>query len=246
MKSSKPPDLDWLRRQPIAHRGLHGLGVPENSRAAFVAAIAAGFAIELDVQFSADGAVMVFHDESLRRMTGIDARTLQHSAATLGRLALLGTAETIPTLAEVLALVAGRVPVLVEIKYYALDPTALARATWEVLRHYHGPVAVQSFDPRVVGWFDVHAGAIARGQLLVDLIRSGFNWRRRFMFSRLLRGGLGRPHFLGWDVRAYNRRRARDAAHRGLPVAVWTVKTPRHLAKARRLGANVIFEDVRP
>ena len=149
---------------PIAHRGLWSPGgAPENSLAAFQAACAGGYGIELDVQLSADGEAMVFHDTKLERMTGAEGRLSDHKAGDLTRLALLGTDETIPTLSETLTLVGHRAMVLIEIKAAAGDVGALEKRVHEVLIDHNGPTAVIGFNPYSHGWFAQHHPKILRG-----------------------------------------------------------------------------------
>jgi glycerophosphoryl diester phosphodiesterase len=142
-------------RTPIAHRGLHAAkdGRPENSLAAFDRACAHGFPAELDVRLTRDGEVVVFHDRTLRRLTGASGRVEDRAAAELRPLRLLGTDQRVPMLSEVLELVAGRVPLLIELKAGA-PPTALERAVLVALDGYAGEVAIQSFKLRTVRALD--------------------------------------------------------------------------------------------
>ncbi len=146
---------DAFRQVPLAHRGYHGgpNGV-ENSREAIANAVANGYGIELDLQLSADGQAMVFHDDTLDRMTCKSGQVLDKSAAKLGTILLSGGQTGIPTLAEILKQVAGKVPLLIEIKYQNADlgPTSgqLERATAAALQSYSGAVAVMSFNPHSV------------------------------------------------------------------------------------------------
>ena len=132
-----------------AHRGLHCGGVPENSLAAFELACQEGYGIELDVQLSRDGVVTVFHDYTLKRMTGVDARLCELDSAELSLLSLLGTEEKIPTFAEVLELVGGRVPLLVELKGESAN-SELCQAVADLLRSYDGAFCIESFNPLLV------------------------------------------------------------------------------------------------
>jgi len=144
---ARASSLAQLIARPFAHRGLHGHGHIENSRAAFEAAIAAGSGIELDVQASADGEAMVFHDYELERLTeGFGAlRTL--AGVELQRIRLKGSEETIPTLNEILALIGGRAPLLIELKSPGRRAAQLCRAVQRALDGYQGSVAVMSFMP---------------------------------------------------------------------------------------------------
>jgi glycerophosphoryl diester phosphodiesterase len=238
----------WLTGTPVAHRGLHGPGVPENSLAAFEAAIGAGFAIELDLQLSADGVAMAFHDDGLRRLTGRPGAFAAQTAAALGAMTLLGTAETIPSLAETLALVAGRTPLLIELKTLGQPVGPLEAATWRELEAYDGPFAVQSFEPGSVAWFRRHAPRVCRGQIsgLYQEDREGQGAWRCFLLRNLLLSAPGRPDFIAYDVNGLGRLPVRLARLCGLPLLTWTVRTAEQLAQARALADNVIFEQIRP
>lgn len=189
---------------PYAHRGLHGADVPENSLAAFRAAVEAGVGIELDVQLSADGEVMVFHDESLLRMTGKDGSLYAHTCEELSLLRLAGTDEHIPTLREVLALVAGRVPLLVEIKpEHAV--TSLCAKTAALLDAYDGAYMIESFHPLAVRWFCKNRPAVVRGQLSAHLFVRGKRTASLFLVENLLLNFLARPDFIAFDYHHKNR-----------------------------------------
>ena len=164
-----PDRIAWLRGATFAHRGLHGPGVPENSLSAARAALARGFGIECDVHKSSDGHPIVFHDETLQRMTGQRGRLADHSAAQLGAMPLGGSADTIPTLRQLLDLVNGQVPLLIELKAPDNRPIgALCLAVRRVLEGYRGPYGVMSFDPRIVRWYDVHSPHVVRGLVISE------------------------------------------------------------------------------
>lgn len=237
-------DASWLSHYAFAHRGLHEqqLGIPENSLAAFRQAVRAGYAIELDVQLLADGAIVVFHDATLGRMCGQDISLAELDTQTLRQYRLSGSAAGIPLLSEVLAEVAGRVPLLIELKGQG-KPAPLARAVVAVLAGYLGQVAVQSFNPLSVWWLAHHAPTVLRGQLAGSHRTLGVG---RLM-SWLLRIGIGRPHFLAFEGAALpNPRVARQRAA-GRPVLAWTVRSA---AEAKRLQPahcdGIIFEHFHP
>jgi glycerophosphoryl diester phosphodiesterase len=153
-----------FQQRPIAHRGLwRSGGAPENSLAAFEAACRKGYGIELDVQLSADGEAMVFHDQTLERLTASAGLVEENTADELSALRLLGSDQTIPTLAEVLALIDGRVPVLVELKTPPGQEGLLERRVAELLETYSGPVAALSFNADALAWLAGHAPDISRG-----------------------------------------------------------------------------------
>ena len=159
---------------PIAHRAYHGPGKPENSRAAIRAAVEAGYGIEIDLQPAADGTPMVFHDATLDRMTDATGPVTARSVAELDRIRLGGTDETIPTLAEILQTIAGRVALLVEIKDQGEALGALEARTAEVLAGYQGPLAVMSFNPHSVLAMASAAPEITRGLTTCDFSASEF------------------------------------------------------------------------
>ena len=221
----------WLTRLPIAHRGLHDAaqGRPENSLAAVAACCAAGLPAEIDVRLSSDGEVVLFHDRSLGRLTSARGRVEDHSAVELGALALLGTAERIPSLRDVLDLVGGRVPLLIELKALGAG-AALARAVVGALAGYRGEVAIQSFRRRSL-WHlrnEVpHAvGHLTRGHVLAH--------------------AAVRPAFLGVELRALAGRGVQRRRAAGVVVLAWTVRSAEQEVWARQLADNVIFEGYLP
>ncbi len=237
----------WLKDQPVAHRGYHsreGNGPPENSRAAFEAAIERGYAIELDVRLSADGQVVVFHDSTFDRLIGREGDAHHHTAAEMGAMNILGSSETIPTLKDVLALVGGRVPILIELKGLGPEHVGpLEAAVLELLRDYEGAVAVQSFNPYSMGWFAAHAPEIPRGQISESFIGEKVDWYRAYLLRNLLLNSVSRPHFIAYDVRSLDHWAPQQARTEGLALLTWTVQDDAQLARARALADNIIFED---
>ena len=215
--------VGWLGRQDYAHRGLHDAATPENSLGAFTAAIAAGMGIECDVQRSGDGQAMVFHDWELDRLTGERGPLDHRNAAALTQVLLNAGTERIPTLREVLGLVRGRVPLLIEIKSkrdYHVAASCLA--VRRVLEGYQGPHAVMSFDPRVGQWFARHAPRTVRGLVLSEEHDRGLLGRAR----RHLWLWMAKPDFLAYDVRDLPSSFAEGQRARGLPLTTWTVNSP--------------------
>jgi glycerophosphoryl diester phosphodiesterase len=245
-REPRAPAPAWLTSRPIAHRGLHDALAPENTLPAFEAAVAAGYPIELDVHVLRDGEVIVFHDADLLRAAGVARGLIEEDRASIRAYRLFGGAFGIPTLREVLALVQGKVPVLIEIKAERGTHGA-ARAVFERLVGYPGPLAVQSFDPWTVAWFRDHAPHIPRGQLAGPLRDEALGGFERFASRRLLTLALSRPHFVNFDLRALP-----DAwlgwvtRLAGVAVLCWTVRDASDLSKARALGLNFVFDDVRP
>lgn len=229
----------WIGAQDFAHRGLHDAGVPENSRAAFTRAVSAGVGIELDVQRSRDGRAVVFHDDTLERLTGISGKVSKYSAEQLGAMRLAGTSETIPTLREVLAEVNGRAPVLIEVKAAAHQRVApLCLAVRRVLEGYRGLHAVMSFDPRVSRWFRIHAPHTVRGLIVTE----GEDRALAGSIRRHVALWHARPDFLAYDIRDLPSGFASAQRRRGLPVATWTVRTGEQGHRAQAHADADIFE----
>jgi glycerophosphoryl diester phosphodiesterase len=238
--SNRQSELTRLIARPFAHRGLHGPGVIENSRAAFEAAIAAGHGIELDVQTSADGEAMVLHDYKLERLAGRDALVVVMKAAELQRITLTGTDETIPTLAEILALIGGRAPLLIEVKTPERDLAGLSRSVERALSGYEGPVAVMSFNPEVGRWFARHAPARLRGLVVTESKRGWRGWYERPLALRR-----ARADFLAYDIRDLPSRFATAQRLSGMPVLTWTVRSLADRARAAEHASQIIYETER-
>lgn len=213
----------WLTQWEFAHRGLHGAGVPENSLAAAEGAMARGMGIECDIQRSADDHPMVFHDWELSRLTGATGLVAALPADALEALNLLGTDQSPVRLARFLESVAGRVPLLIEIKSmpgYDVEWTCSSVA-W-LLDAYQGDVAVMSFDPKVPEWFAVEAPTVLRGLVGTDSYENGFEgvWRRPDALEA------ASPDFLAVDVRDLTRPEAAAWRAGGKPLLTWTVRSP--------------------
>jgi glycerophosphoryl diester phosphodiesterase len=205
--------------------------VPENSPSAFAAAIARGMGIECDIQRSGDGQAMVFHDRELDRLTGESGPVAQRTAAELGRIEIVGSTDTIPSLRETLTQIGGRVPLLIEIKSSRNSGRkvgATCLAVRRVLEGYRGPHAIMSFDPRVVRWFARHSPLTLRGLVVTeedDKALPGMIRRRLSLWH-------ARPDFLAYDIRDLPSRFAAAQRKRGLPVLTWTVRSAEHVERA--------------
>ena len=222
-------ETDFFREVCYAHRGLHDLSekIPENSIPAFALAAERGFGIELDVQLSSDGVPMVFHDETLERVCGVSGRLCEKSAAELRALLLCGIPGThIPTLAEVLSLVDGRVPLLVEIKEHP-SPSACAEAAAKLLDAYRGAYLVEAFHPLALHWFRKKRPQVIRGQLSAAFLRDPKTRAPRYaVLHFFLLNFLARPDFIAYDL--HHRSSGVIRILRGLfgvPLFGWTAKT---------------------
>ena len=234
--------------RPYAHRGLWGEGAPENSLAAFRRAVEHGFAIELDVQCARDGTVMVFHDYTLTRMCGKDVLLADLSAEELGACTLGDTDERIPTFREVLEVVGGKVPLLIELKGESGN-TALCPAVAAILDEYKGEWCVESFNPLLLRWFKKHRPRAVRGLLSTDLIKEKKSGSKvlNFALSALWLTFLCRPSFHAWD-RHYTRRFALRFGIKCLGAAsfVYTVKDQADFDRHMAAGNSPIFDEFVP
>jgi glycerophosphoryl diester phosphodiesterase len=213
--------------------------------AAFEAAAQAGYPIELDVHATRDGRVIVFHDDDLERMTGVAGRIHDRTLAELHGSRLCDSDERIPSLDAVLTAVAGRVPILVDLKNDG-RPGRLEHAVAAALRGYAGEVAVQSFNPLTLAWFRLHAPALARGLLASDFEGVSLPRYKKFLLRRLLLAPLSGPHYVGYDLRSLPHWAPRLARRLGVPLLAWTIRNADELRRAQELADNVIFEGVRP
>jgi glycerophosphoryl diester phosphodiesterase len=239
---------DWLKSRPIAHRGLHDLaaGAPENSLAAFERAVQAGYPIELDVHLLADGAIAVLHDFTLDRMTGVAGKLGHLKAADLAALRLAGTQQRIPLLDEVLELVSGKIPILIEIKSRSRKNRKLEEALDKRLALYSGPIALHSFNPFSLGWFASHRPAIIRGQLASDFRDEDLPWHQKWALRRLLLTRWSRPNFINYDIRCLPYWAVSNKKKLGLPILGWTARSPEEAQRALQYCDNVVFEGFRP
>ena len=221
---SPPPDPDriaFIRGQPYAHRGLHGGPVLENSLGAFEAAIARGHGIECDVQAAGDGTAFVFHDYELDRLTGQSGELANMAAGDIDQVALNGDNGTIPRLRDMLRMVAGRVPVLVEIKSRDRRVGPLCLSVRRALEGYGGPAAIMSFNPLVGDWFRRNAEHVVRGLVVTEDGKR--KWYHRLGRHRNL--WMARPEFLAYDIRDLPSSFASAQRRRGLPIVTWTVRS---------------------
>lgn len=232
---------DLLARGPFAHRGLWSPdGPPENSLAAFEAAAEAGYGMELDVRLSADGEVMVFHDAALDRLTGASGQVCERTAVELQTLELAGGTEVIPTLAETLAQVGGRTPILVELKTTVGDEGPLERRVCDLLVAYAGPTAVLSFNPVALAVVADAAPSILRGlnsaphvTFDAEVVPSGGP-------PPLAGFDQARPHFLSLGKALLTGVRPHH-----LPIVGWTIRSRDELQQVEAACDTVMFEGFR-
>ena len=245
-------DISPLMGVDYAHRGLWNTNEPgennrpENSLAAFRAAVDKGYGIELDVHLTKDGHLVVHHDDSLKRLTGVDIRIAESTLADI-RACHLPNGESVPTYDEVLDAVAGRIPMIVEVKVENRNHDALSKAVYERMQRYEGPWCMESFDPRAVKWFRMNAPEIIRGQLAFDSAGKGKNfkeWTRNLYIASMLQNFLARPDFVAFS--------ASSVKWHSLPIhllrlmkpwfVAWTVRSQADMDKWRGQWDLQIFE----
>lgn len=236
---------DSLFQRVYAHRGLYtkDQSIPENSLAAFAEAIDRGYGIELDINITADGKVVVFHDDDLKRMCGVDKAVNDCSWAELSKFRLAGTDQGIPLFSEVLELVSGSVPLIVELKTNPRNNELCTRAC-ELLDGYKGPYCIESFNPFIVRWFRKYRPDVVRGQLAggPGLYKS-LPFYQRFLLSQLLMNFLGRPDFVAYRHEDSGKKlRLRLFKRLGGRLVAWTLREPNDYKLCRGRFDTVIFE----
>lgn len=243
------PGLKALRGWHYAHRGLHNEVRPENSMAAFRAALDSGYGIELDVHLLADGNLAVMHDSSLLRTAGADVLIEDLTTEQLSDYHLGGTDEPVPLFRQVLGLFDGKAPLIVELKTATNNHDALCEAACRMLDDYRGPFCVESFDPRCVLWLKKHRPDIIRGQLAENFLqsKSPVPWILKFVMTHQLGNFLTLPDFVAY--RFADRKNLGNFLVQklwGVQPVTWTVKTQKDLAAAAEEGYLVIFEGFCP
>ena len=232
-----PPD--WLTQWTYAHRGLHGDGVPENSLLGARLAIEAGYGVECDIQRSADDHPMVFHDWEFGRLTNGEGPTEARTATEMQQLQYVGSDEHPASLAQLLDLISGRVPLLVEIKSKAgYDVGRSCEIVADAMRDYAGNYAVMSFDPRVAHWFRKHSPATPAGLVM----REDEHGYTQQAWQRYLALWIAQPYFLAYHIHALPSPMVAKLRQRGLPVLTWTVNSPELRSRAVEYTDAIIAE----
>lgn len=244
------PGMSALRGWNYAHRGLHGPGVPENSLAAFRAAVEHGYGAELDVHLLKDGGLAVIHDSKLIRTTGKEGRVEDLTTAELKDYPLEGTEETIPTFRQVLEVFSGRTPLIIELKPEGNNHAALCKAACEAMEGYEGIWCMESFDPRVVHWLRKNRPDIIRGQLAENSLKYPKNklpLPLKVILTNHLENFMCRPDFVAYDFPT--RKTLSNTVCRklhGLQGVSWTLRSPEDHKIAVEEGWIPIFENYLP
>jgi len=229
----------------IAHRGFHNkeAGIPENSIAAFSEAIARGFAVETDIHLTADGEIVAFHDNTLKRMCGKELNIEEMTLAEIKECYLLDTKEQIPTLKELLKLTEGRVPLVIEIKCDGKNYKAVCSKADEILKDYKGKYIIQSFLPFALYWYRKNRPEIFRGLIASVYKDKGLivKYVSPFLFNFLTR-----PDFVSYDVTRKNRFMFLIQKLLGAMTFGWTIQSPEQLRECKENFKAYIFENFNP
>lgn len=242
-------DMPALCRWYYAHRGLHSPEIPENSMAAFLEAMNAGYGIELDIHLMKDGNLAVIHDSSLKRTVGADVSIEEMTVAQLENYRLEGTEEKIPLLQHVLDMANGKVPLIVELKSSRDNHVALCEAACNTLENYNGLYCIESFDPRCIAWLRKNRSDIIRGQLTENFLRSNSNlpFFVKFAMRHQLLNLFTRPDFVAY--RHTDRKTLSNVICRkiwGMKGFAWTIRTHSDFDAVVEEGWIPIFENFRP
>lgn len=239
-----------LKNAMYAHRGLHDKPtIPENSMAAFEKAVSSGYGIELDVHLMRDGELAVIHDSSLKRTAGVDINIEDLTTNDLENYYLEGTTEQIPTLKQVLSLVDGKVPLIIELKSQS-NAKQLCSATAKVLKNYSGQWCMESFDPRCVLWFKKNRPDVTRGQLSQNFFKSkdsNLSLPLKLLLTLLSFNFLSRPDFVAFCLSHKNTLSFILATKVwGIDGFAWTIRTKEALDLSKDYGFTPIFEKIIP
>lgn len=230
----------FLLNRPVAHRGLHdGNVVPENGYEAYRRAIELNYPIEMDVQMTADGVLVCFHDDNLKRMTGVDKDIRNCEYAAIHALKLNNTEEHIPLFREFLSFVNGRVPLVIEIKQQINK--GVEEKVISELKGYKGEYVIQSFDPFIVRKIRKLDKTVVTGQLATG--KYNFGKLKNFVLKNMLLNLIVKPDFINYDL---NYLPIKPSKHKNRPLICWTIRNENDKEKAEKYADNYIFENLRP
>lgn len=243
------PGLKELAKWRYAHRGLHDDSKPENSMAAFQAALENGFGIEFDLHLLKDGNLGVMHDSNLKRTTGQEGKMEELTTAQLKEYHLQGSDQTIPEFRQVLELFQGKAPLIIELKSDGNNYAKLTETAVNMLKGYEGPFCLESFDPRCIRWLQKNHPELIRGQLSENFLKSDTKdpWPLRFALSNYLTNFLNTPDFIAYNY--HHRKTLSNFLCRklwGIQGVSWTIRTQEEFDTAVSEGWIPIFENIRP
>jgi len=241
-------NLDWIKNYFIAHRGFHSLdkSIPENSLLAFKKAIDYNYAIELDIHVLKDGNVVVFHDSGLKRMCKVDKLLSESTYSEIKNVKLLNTNEKIPLLSDVLSLVKGKVPLLIELKPKG-DYLRLCEAFMVSMKGYIGEFAIQSFNPKIVNWFRKNHPNIIRGQLAESFSGDdSISKFTKFLLKRMWLNKITKPDFVNYNLKEMPNRYCKREYENGVVVLGFTARNNLEFDFVKKYYDNSVFEYFRP
>ena len=240
----------FLKEKYIAHRGyFNNTTICENSLPAFECAIKNGYAIELDIQPTKDNEIVVFHDSTLLRMTGQNGKVSDYTYNELQELNLLNTNQKIPTLQQVLKLVNGQTPLLIEIKPNNLKVGKLETKLLQLLNEYNGQYAIQSFNPFIILWFKKNAPNVIRGILSAKFTKNFENRPnviKRIILKSMILNKFFTPDFIAYNVLDLPLKKIENNKNKGIIILGWTVKSQQQYEKIKDYVDNIIFQDFKP
>ncbi len=238
-------NLDFLKQNLIAHRGMHDIqnGIPENSLKAFEEAIKNRYIIELDLHILKDGNVVVFHDDNLQRMTGINKKIKDATYEEIKDLKLKNTENYIPKFKDVLEFINGRVPIIIELKY-DVKCGILEKKTIEILRGYKGEYVIKSFNPLSVLWLKKYHPEIIRGQLSCDFKKHKMNRLRKIILKNMILNCITTPDFISYGIDSLPNKKVEKFRQKKL-VLGWTIRNKEDLEKAKKYCDNFICENIK-
>lgn len=239
-KRTRVCDGHWLIKRPVAHRGLWNDKITENSLSAYANAVKNNYPIEIDVYMTADGEIVSFHDYTLERMTGKKGLIYESTLAEIKKLRLKGSDEKIPTLKEVLDLVNGKVPLLIELKDQPKDE--YVKTAVDILKNYKGEFAVQSFNPFYVNTIRKIAPGFIRGILATENAQDQ-KPLTKFVLKHMSLNFLCKPDFISYS---YTGLPLKKSKVKNLPVLAWTVTDAATAEKIKPFCNNIIFENFIP
>ena len=227
----------------ISHRGLFDREkIPENSMLAFDKALEKGYSIEIDVNMTQDGYIVVFHDNSLKRMTGIKNDITTMTLSEIKKLKLLGTENKIPTFEDVLLQVSGKVPILIEVKPNSKYKELMEKLI-NLLEKYNGKYSIQSFDPRIVYWLKKNMPQISRGQISSKNIREVKSRILKILLGKMVFNVITKPNFISYQYLSINEKFYKKQKNKGREVIAWTLKNKEDYEKIRDYCDMVVFEN---
>lgn len=237
--------FEWMYKRPIAHRGYFNETAPENSIKSFQNAIDRSFAIEMDVQLLKDGTLVVFHDDHLKRMTGLDKFLNEVNYNEIKHLTLLSTDEKIPTFKEFLDYIDGQIPLVIEFKNESRS-NILEEKAYQLLQSYKGDFAVQSFNPLSIYWFKKHAPHVVRGQLSYDYKNKNISHTGKWILRNVYSNLMTKPHYVMYSINSLDSKVIRRLKKSNMPLFSYTAKNKNDYDYAKSLNIPACFEGFDP